>query len=375
MSVAQKGEGPLDRRLYSAGTHDGSPWQQARTFLMSGIPLKERNFYTPVTSKSTTSYERQGKHSFCTVLEREQRRLALRIFKDQVATDPALKQHFSEPPASRHESVCLDLRALQTYPDEVDTQYAVQATVTPDNDMCGDCAISFLVHHDINKLRAKRLEEQRVADTSMLAHTCKFLKSDNAVSAGDIMATAIALRTTLMTFCVNMPEAEWDRHPSLRSWIHDAADDAHRGMNSHNAALDVHAKFWRGDRIPWTEDGLWYGYAAILQCNIVIFPVVLNGFHNAWTSASFTNGPDEGLMPPAFFSPPVGIPARFTAFIANFHEFQKNERGVTVRRPYHYAPLTVRSRHGPNASTTARVEASQTADGQGQWDTTPRSAR
>ena len=82
-------------------------------------------------------------------------------------------------------------------------------------------------------------------------------------------------------------------------------------------------------------------YAAILQCNIVIFPVVLNGFHNAWTSASFTNGPDKGLMPPAFFAPPVGTPARFTAYIANFHEFQKNERGVTILRPYHYAPLTV----------------------------------
>jgi hypothetical protein len=85
----------------------------ARTFIMSGPLLKDRNFYTPVTSRSTSSYERQGKHSWDTTLEKEHRRTALRIFKDQVETDPGLKQHFAEPPSSRHESVCLHRGALE----------------------------------------------------------------------------------------------------------------------------------------------------------------------------------------------------------------------------------------------------------------------
>jgi hypothetical protein len=144
-----------------------------------------------------------------------------------------------------------------------------------------------------------------------------------------------------MTFCVNMTDETWPRYPSLRSWIHEAADDTKYRSDSHSAAIKVQTKFWQGDPIPWTSDGLWYDYAAILQCNIVVFPIVLNGFTNTWMSAPFTNGPDRGFMPPSFFAPPDGIPARFTAYIANFNEFVSDELGRKSLRSYHYAPLIV----------------------------------
>jgi hypothetical protein len=207
--------------------------------------------------------------------------------------------------------------------------------------MCGDCAISFYVNLDENQQKARMYEENRASPTSMLAHVCKFLRSDSAVSAGAIMATATALRTTLMTFCVNMADDTWVRYPSLRTWIHEAAGDPLYQSDSHSAATKVQTKFWQGEPIPWTDEDLWYGYAAILQCNIVIFPVVLNGFTNTWMSAPFTNGPDRGFMPPSFFAPPDGIPARFTAYIANFNEFVSDELGRTSLRSYHYAPLIV----------------------------------